>query len=144
MAPDPMTLINRAEGKTLAQLLKQGIGGWLLGVSVALIAGAQTVLEFLFLPFDIFIDLAGSSVSAFLLEPMDLPAAGYGITARALESLGIAAGPVSTGIALFGIVIVLGYLALNITSNFLPGLIVDNVVLDFFFTSPEEEADGEE
>lgn len=139
-----MDLIDEAEGRSLTSITVQGLGGWILSMWVSLIAGFQQVFELLFLPFKLMIEIAGEAVNAFILQPFGIVEAGAEITSREIVVFDFLALPVSVIIALGTLLIVVLYLQFNITSNFLPGLFVDNRLIDLFFTSPEEEAEGED
>lgn len=141
---DPMELINQAEGTSLTALMVRGIGGYILSVWVSLIAGFQTVFEFLFLPFELLINIATESVASFVLEPMGIIEEGARITGQEIQVFDFLALPIAVVIALASLGIVIMYLQFGTTSNLFPGLFVDNQIVDLLFTTPEEEAEGEE
>lgn len=141
----PFETFREAEGRTTGSIVQQGIAAWMLSIFLSLIAGFQSVFEFLFLPFELLIDVAVASVDAFILTPFGLTRIGFIASARAiLANFGLAGLPVSIVIALVSLLIVLAFLQLPITSNILPGLFIDNRLVEFFFTTPEEEAEGED
>lgn len=141
--PGPLQLYGLASDVSTTEAVRRGFVSWILAVSFSVAAGLQTLFEFLFLPFEILIDVVGASVVAFILEPFGIVGAGADITAQEISIFGIFALPASVVIALGTLTIVILYLRLEITSNIIPGLFVDNRLIDWFTTSPEEEAQGE-
>lgn len=137
-----LALIDRAQGKSLTEIARQGIGGYLLALSVAFISGLQTVVEFLLLPFTLGIEIGTETVNQLIIVPLGLTDFGAFVSAQALPQFGFLALPVSVGIALLAIIIFIGFLALRITGNSPVSLITDNPIWDFFFETPEEEAEG--
>lgn len=140
----PLQTFQEAEGRGITEIAVQGIAAWLLGAFLSLIAGFQSVFEFLFLPFVILADIAVASANAFIIEPFQLTRFGLFASAQAIGEFGIAGLPVSVIVVLISLFIVLVFLQFPITSNLLPGLFVDNRIVEFFFTTPEEEAEGED
>lgn len=140
----PLQTFREAEGRSITDIAVQGIGAWLLSVFLSLIAGFNQLFEFLFLPFRIFIDAAIASLNAFVIEPLRLTRFGLFASAEAISEFGIAGLPVSVIVVLVTLFLVLIFLQFEITSNLLPGLFVDNRLYSFFFTTPEEEAQGED
>lgn len=141
----PLETFQTAEGRTTGSIVQQGIAAWLLSIFLSLIAGFQSLFEFLFLPFELLIEIAIASADAFIITPFGLTRFGFIASARAiLENFGIAGLPVSVIVVLVSLLIVLVFLQLPITSNLLPGLFVDNRIVSFLFTTPEEEAEGED
>lgn len=144
MATDPLVFIARARGRTPAEIIVEGIGGWWLAANVIAISGLQTIAEFMLLPFRLLMDVAGASVNAFILEPLGLTSIGAQITGGELDIFGFFALPVAVALALGVLLMVLLYLQLPITSNILPGFLLDSRIVAYLFTTPEEEAAGED
>lgn len=145
---EALDYIDRAKGRSIVEIIGNGIAGWILSMFAAMIAGFQTIFDFLFLPFEILIDVATASADAFIIGPFDLVGIGTDVSATAIRALegfaGLIGLPVAVVVVLGTLLIVITYLQLGTSSNLLPGLFVDNRVVDFFFTSPEEEAEGED
>lgn len=141
--PTALELINKAEGKSLTQIAKQGVGGWLLALSVAFITGLQKVVSFLLLPFELFTNVGREVVQGFFIEPLGLIPIGVSTSGQYLDTFEFLGLPAAVGIVLLSFFLVLAATALGITSNVVPGLVVDNPIWDFLFGTPEEEADDE-
>lgn len=134
----PTEFLEQAEGQTPADILKKGIGGWLLALSAAFISGTQTLVEFLFLPFEVLGDATWTSAEQFLFEPMGITTAGAEETAAELAEFGLFGLPVSVLIAIGTLAIVVWVSARGYTGLF-PGSLVDWPFVGLFFTTPEEE-----
>jgi hypothetical protein len=141
--PGALQLYGLASDVSTTEAVRRGFVSWILATSFSVAAGLQTVFEFLFLPFDILIDVVAASATAFILEPFGIVGPGADITSQSIDIFGIFALPASVVIALGTMTIIVLYLRLEITSNIIPGLFVDNRIVDWFTTSPEEEAQGE-
>lgn len=141
--PGPLQIWGLASNTSTTEALRRGIVSWILAVTFSIVSGLQTLFEFLLLPFTIGIEIIQASVVTFILEPFGIVPAGADVTAQEISVFGVFALPLSVAIALGTLVIVVLYLRLGITSNFLPGLFVDNRIIDWVTTSPEEEAEGE-
>lgn len=136
-------MFDMAEGKDFATIMKNGVGAWFVAVFGAAAAGFQEAVNFMFLPFRVFVDIATASIDAFILAPMGITEPAWQQTAQELLAFDVLAGPFAALLALAGLGIVLLYLGLPRTSNFLPGILVDNVIWSTLFTTPEEEEEGE-
>lgn len=145
MSASPEDFLDRAQGTGITEAVRIGIVGWILAVSASVIAGFQTLLEFMFLPFELLIDVAVGSIDAFVLQPFGITEVGAAITSGELDIFGIFALPFSVIIALGTLFIVIMYLQFQTTANIFPGLLgIDNRLADLFFTTSEEEAEGED
>lgn len=155
--PTALDIWDRAAGVGVFQAIGQGLAGVFIALGVSIIAGVQTVVDFILLPFFLFIDVAEASVQGFFIGPIlgiedapglgDVPGlipVGLAETANALIGRGLAALPIATTEALGLLLLVLGFLALGFTSNVIPGLGVDNPLWDRVFGTPEEEFDEED
>lgn len=140
---DAESFLRRARGRRITEIAQTGVGAWLLALFASIIAGMQQVFELLILPFVLFIDVAEASVQAFFIEPFGLVPVGVRESARGLFGFGIAGLPVAVVVVLVTFVVIVWFLQMPITSNILPGFILDNRLVDFLFTSPEEEGEGE-
>lgn len=141
----PREFIAQASGyESLAQLIRDGIGGTILATFTQAIRAVGAVASLLLVPFVLLVDVARESVNNFILVPMGIVPIGADVTAGELSVLGLFALPVSVVIALGTFLIVILYLQWRITGNIIPGIFVDNRLVDFIFTSPEEEAAGED
>lgn len=136
-------MFSMAEGKSLTSLVVKGFGSWIVAVTGSAALGFQQAVNFMFLPFVLLYDIAYESVNSFILSPMGITDPAWAITAEELVALDILAGPAGTVMALVGLYIVLRYVALPITSNVLPGMMADNVIFKWLFTTAEEEEEGE-
>lgn len=141
---DPQTVFDRAQGEGITGLAVNAIEAWILATALSVVAGIQALFDLLFLPFELFFDIASSSVETFILEPFGIVGPAAEITAEEVVLFDFLALPAAVAIALGTLFVVLLFLQLDITSNIFPGLFIDNRIVDFFFTSPEEEAEGEE
>lgn len=137
----PMEFIDEADSSDPGSIIKKGVGGWLLAVSAAFISGTQALVELLFLPFELIVEIAWGSVEDFFLKPMGITTPGYEATAEALMNLGefkLLGLPISVAIALATLLIVVWVAARGWTGLF-PGTMVDFPLVNLFFTTPEEE-----
>lgn len=141
---DPLALIRLAEDKSLTEIARQGIGGYLLALSLAFISTVQAVIDFLLLPFTLGIDVGTAAVEQLIIRPLNLTDFGLFVSAQELPTFGIFALPISSGLALFTIGIFIGFLALSFTGADPTSLVLDNPIVDFFFETPEEEFEGED
>jgi hypothetical protein len=141
----PLTLLDRARGKSFVDILTNAWGATVLGFVTAFIIGIQDVLSWLFFPFTAFIEIAQASIDGLFVGPLlRLPSAGITETIEGLQGTGLLGFPFSVGVLLlvFGIIAV--FLAFGWTSNFLPGVIMDNPIVSLLFNTPEEEAEGDD
>jgi hypothetical protein len=134
----PRELLDRAEGKSAGEIAAEGLGGFVLAISVAAITGLQTVVEFLLLPLDLLTQAGIASVQNLIIRPLGLTGPALAITADGLQVFGLFALPVSVVIIILTLIIVVGAAAIGWT-GWLPGTVLDNPVLNFFFATPEEE-----
>lgn len=142
MSTTPSELLDRAEGKTLGQIARQGIGGFLLSISTAAIAAVLTGIDFLLIPLEVTIDIIGTAINMLVLTPLRLLIPGLNVSAQNLGQFGFLALPVSSAVALTTVLVFVGFLALGITGNL--GLILDNPLVDRLTGTPEEEFDDED
>lgn len=137
----PTDFMDQASGQSVGDIIKKGTGGWLLAVSAAFITGTQALVELLFLPFELLVEVAWGSVENFFLKPMGITTPGFDATAEALMNLGefkLLGLPISVSIALLTLLIVVWVAARGWTGLF-PGTMVDFPLVGLFFTTPEEE-----
>lgn len=144
-------LMDRAEGEDLGALTKTGLGAGILGIVALVINGMETVFDFLLVPFELFYDVAVAAVNATLIDPWNVVTGAGNVEVGAIEAtaqalagtFGFLSLPVANVVVLGSILVVVGFLAIGITSNFAPGVTVDNPIWDFFFGTAEEEGDDE-
>lgn len=141
--PGPLQIWGLASDTSVTEAARRGVVSWILAVTFSIITGLQTVFEFLIMPFTIGIEVVQAAVISFILEPLGIVGAGADVTAQEISVFGVLALPVSVVIALGTLFLVVLYLRIEITSNIVPGLFVDNRIIDWVTTSPEEEAQGE-
>lgn len=138
----PRQLLALARGRSLTEIAREGLGGYLLALATSAITGLQVVFEFLFAPVILAVDVLEAAVNQLVIRPLGLTDFGFAVTARSLVQFDFLALPVSSFLGLFTVLIFIGFLALGITGNF--GLIFDNPIVDFLTTTPEEEFDDED
>ncbi len=123
--PSAENLIDRAEGRSLTGITKQGFGGWLLAVSTSMIVGTQTVTEFLLFPFVQVMEITDSTVDAFILKPLTVVITGSEATAASVAEFELFGLPLGTVIVLFTLMIVSFYLRRRATSDTFVGTFTD-------------------
>lgn len=145
----------RASNKSLLDILKTGIGAWIFSMSAAAVAGVSSVFEVLLTPFDVAASIMTTAIDALIVEPLRIVDSGRIITESALGlaelSIGILpSGTVDLGIATLPVTVVLVFgtflavawlLSLTATSDTLPGMLLDNPLMDRFTDTPEDESD---
>lgn len=135
---DPMDLIDEAEGKSLTNIAKQGIGGWLLALAVAAITGVQQVVDLLVVtPVEVMTGVAETAAASILESPLDIIDSGAEESASAVAEFGIFAILVAVALVLASFWIVSQYLEREETSDLVPGIMVDVVP----FVGVDEEED---
>lgn len=138
----PESLLDRARGRSLTQLVVEGIGGTLLAISTAIIMAILAGAEFLITPLEQSVRGVVAAFDQLVIGPLGLTDFGLIVSAQELPAFGIFALPVSAGVALATVGVFIGFLALGITGNL--GLIVDNPIVDRLTGTPEEEFDDED
>jgi hypothetical protein len=134
-----MTLINKAQGKGLTSITKQGIGGWLFAVSASGILGIQALTQLLLLPIRLLNRIGESVVEGLILKPLVIMATGSQTTAEGVSEMGLFGLPIGTIILLGTFFAITLYLRQDATSDFLPGTFTD-----FIGVGVDEDAeDGE-
>lgn len=129
MATSAQALLDRAKNAAdLADLLKQGIGGALLAVSVGLISGILSLADLVIKPVDAMATALGDLTTAIFGGPAEIILAG--VTATAESILGpFNLGPLSFALAiaavLAGLWVVGRYRDEEETGNLIPGLPTD-------------------
>jgi len=122
---EPLTLIERARGRSLTNIAKNGLGGWITAVFLSAITGTQELLTLLLLPIRILVDIAWGSAEAFILGPLGVVDAASAVTASEVSVFGIFALPTGVVIVLGTLAIVAFYLQWRDSSDFLPGTFTD-------------------
>lgn len=123
--PSSESLIDKAKGRSLTAITKQGIGGWLLAVSSSSIIGTQTLTEFLLFPFLKVMEITDSTVDAFILKPLVVIVSGSQATAQSVAEFELFGLPLGTAIVLFTLMIVAWYLRRESTSDAFVGTFTD-------------------
>lgn len=135
--PSADSLLNRAKGRSITSISKQGIGAWLLSVSASFIAGTQSLTRLLLFPIDILIRISDAIADAIILSPLGVVIAGSEASARSVARFEFLGLPLGTVIVLFTFAIVALYLRQPWSSDFLPGTFTD------FLGIGTEESDDE-
>lgn len=120
-----MALINRAEGKSLTSVTKQGIGGWLFALSSSAILGVQALTQLLLMPVRLLNRIGENVVEGLILEPLVIMITGSQTTAEGVAQMGLFGLPIGTIILLGTFMIIAWYVRQNETSDFLPGTFTD-------------------
>jgi len=123
--PSASSLLDRAKGRDITSITKQGFGAWLLAVSSSAILGVQTVTEFLLFPFTLFIDISDQVMDAFILAPLTVIITGSETTAQAITEFSIFGLPLGTAIVLVTFAMVALYVRRPETSDLIPGTFTD-------------------
>lgn len=124
--PSASNLLDRARGRGLTSIAKQGLGSWVLAVITAGVTGLQSLLQLLLVPVDLMVELANASVAAFFLELFGIVTSGASTTAAAVSDFGIFGLLVAVGIVLATIYIIAQFLEREDTTDVpIPGFIVD-------------------
>ena len=138
--PSASQLLDRARGRGLTGIAKQGLGSWILAVITAGVAGLQSLLQLLLVPVDLMVELANASVAAFFLEPFGIVTSGASTTADAVGDFGIFGLLVAIGIVLASIYIIAQFLEREDTTDVpIPGFIVDPPLPGIGVDEQEEE-----
>lgn len=144
MATTPQDLLDRAAGKDLEKLLRQGFGGTLLAISTALISGILTVADLFIKPMDALARALGDMVWAIFGAPPQVVIAGAEASVDSLLGpwgLGPFTLPLAIGVVLLSLFLVNVYVSSDRTTNVpaLMGTGLDIITPDFISSSAEEE-----
>lgn len=123
--PAPMDLINKAEGKGLTSITKQGIGGWLFALSSSSILGTQALTELLLMPVRLVNRIGENVVEGLILKPLLVVITGSQATAEGVSEMGLFGLPIGTVMLLVTFFLITLYLRQDATSDFLPGTFTD-------------------
>ncbi|WP_435099601.1 hypothetical protein [Halarchaeum sp. P4] len=134
-----MTLLEKARGQSLTTLAKQGVGGWMLAVSVSFIRGTKAVTDLLLFPVIAISNIGDAVIDAMILKPLTIVISGSEATAASVAQFELFGLPLGTAILLFTFAIIAWYLRRPSTSDFLPGTFWDSP-----FTGVQEEDPGGE
>lgn len=139
--PSTTDLLDRARGRGLTGIAKQGLGSWLLAIVTAGVAGLQSILQLLLVPVDLLVSLFDASVSAFFLRPFGIVEAGAATTEQAVSEFGIFGLIVAVGVVLGTIYLIIQYLNQQDTTDVpIPGATVD--LIPFVGADEEPDDDG--
>lgn len=139
--PSTTDLLDRARGRGLTGIAKQGLGSWILAIITAGVTGLQSVLQLLLVPVDLILELADASVAAFFLEPFGIVSTGAATTAAAVSEFGIFGLLVAVSTVLATLWIIIQYLQEQPTTDVpIPGLSFDVIP----FVGVEEEIDDDD
>jgi hypothetical protein len=137
--PTPESLLDRAEGRKLKAITKQGIGAWLLSASTASILGSQAIVElFVLTPVDVVTNIMDSVAMALIIKPLSVVITGSETSAEAIGSTFLFGLPLSVVLFLVSLFIVSMYLSERETSDLIPGTFTD------FIGGTEEEANADD
>ncbi len=125
MAPTPSSLLDRAKGREITGITKQGFGAWLLALSTSAIMGVQTVTDFLLFPFVLFTEISDQVMDAFVLAPLTIIITGSETSAQAVSEFSIFGLPLGTAIVLVTFAMVALYVRRPETSDLIPGTFTD-------------------
>ncbi|NEU56748.1 hypothetical protein [Halorussus sp. MSC15.2] len=134
--PNPMDLINRAEGKSLTSVTKQGIGGWLFALSTSAILGVQALTQLLLMPVRLVNKIGTNVVEGLILKPLLVVITGSEASARGVDQMGLFGLPIGTIVLLGTFSIIALYLRQDVTSDTIPGTFTD-----YFGTGVDEDAE---
>lgn len=124
----PTSLLERARGRSLKSIWKQGVGAWLLTISTSAILGIQAIVElFLLTPVDIGIAVIQTSVESIILKPLGIVRTGADTTSGAVEGTSILGLPISVVVVLGTFFLVALYLRQRATSDSFVGSFTDFV-----------------
>lgn len=141
---DASWFIEQAKGRSISNVIVNGIAAWALAATSAAITGMQNVLDLIvFTPVDVGTEIIWASGRGFIISPINevLPA-GSRITANSLEEFGIIALPVGVGVLLLTLVLVTWYLRRGETTDLpFPGISIDLIP---FVGVQEEDPDEDE
>lgn len=146
----PLGLFSYSSGRDPISIIVQGFAAWFMSIFLGVISGTQAIVDLLVFPIQALADAGVAAVENLIIRPLGLTEPAFGITSQALQTLsqeftffGLISLPVSVVLIGVTITIVLFIGSWSVT-GFIPGFVVDNRLLGFFFTTPEEEAEGEE
>ncbi len=125
MSTTPSNLLDRAKGRSITEITKQGFGAWLLSVSTSAILGVQTVTDFLLFPFVLFTEISDQVMDAFVLAPLTIIITGSETSAQAVSEFSIFGLPLGTAIVLVTFAMVALYVRRPETSDLIPGTFTD-------------------
>jgi len=125
MSTTPSNLLDRAKGRSITGITKQGFGAWLLSVSTSAILGVQTVTDFLLFPFVLFTEISDQVMDAFVLAPLTIIITGSETSAQAVSEFSIFGLPLGTAIVLVTFAMVALYVRRPETSDLIPGTFTD-------------------
>ncbi|MFC6785412.1 hypothetical protein ACFQFH_05645 [Halobaculum halobium] len=134
---EPLTLIEKARGRGLTGIAKQGIGGWLLALSSSLILGVQALTQVLIVPIDLFVNITEAAGEAFIVSPLGVVIAGSEASAQSIAEFEFLGLPIGTVVVLGSFAIVALYLRQPWSSDFVPGTFTDSLG-----TGTEEEGEA--
>lgn len=139
---DASWFLDQAKGRSISDVITNGIAGWALASFSAAITGMQNVLDLiLFTPVDVGQEIIWASGEGFIIKPLNeiLPT-GSEITAGSLEEFGLIAFPVGVVILLLTYWIITRYLRRGETTDMpFPGIGIDVIP----FVGVEEESPEE-
>lgn len=138
MAPTASSLLDRAKGRSITGITKQGFGAWILAISASAIAGVQTVTDFLLFPFNLMIRITDQVMDSLILKPLTIVATGSETTAQAVTEFSLFGLPLGTGIVLATFAMIAWYVRRPSTSDLVPGTFTD---FGGDLLGAEEEAD---
>jgi len=137
--PKPLTLLNRAEDRTLKSITQQGIGAWILTVSTSTILGFQAIVELFFLtPADVITTIIDNVAMALIIKPLSVVITGSETSAEAISNTYIFGLPLSVVVVLGSFMLIALYLRERQTSDLIPGTFTD------FLGGTEEESNAED
>ncbi|QZX98726.1 hypothetical protein [Halobaculum rubrum] len=136
MATEPLTLLEKARGRSLTGIAKQGIGGWLLALSTSAILGVQAIVKVLLVPVDLFVNITGAVGEALILSPLGVVIAGSEASAQSVAEFEFLGLPLGTVLVLSSFAVVSLYLRQPWSSDFIPGTFTD---IPFLGTEEEGE-----
>lgn len=123
--PSASSLLERAKGRSLTGITKQGIGAWLLAVSASAIAGVQSLTRLLLFPIDLIVRISDQVMDALILKPLVVIISGSEASAASVAQFELFGLPLGTAIVLGTFAMVALYLRQPWTSDFIPGTFTD-------------------
>lgn len=126
MATSPREYLRMGSNTTPTDALLKGFSGWILAAWGSFIAGFQAGMDLLILtPVDVMTDVVEQAADAFFIAQFQTVIEGARVTANSLLPFGITAQPLSIGITIASLSLVVWYLRRPETSDFVPGALSD-------------------
>lgn len=142
-------LIDEAEGRDIGAIVLAAVGSFIYAISQGINASINAAFSLFVDPVDALIDGSVDIVNALWGGWVDILEEGAKTTVESLApGSAWAIGPFTQALSILTVAIGLYLIAWVVgqeyTSNLVPGLLVDNRLVAFLTTTPEEEEEGTE